>query len=128
MLRQCATTAITAVHATSIMFTMDTMLGRLVAQLKMLRPDADLAATPEQVSQGPSTHAPMLEARQFESRLTASALASVIALRSDRCPTSVRLVFHRWLGVLCIVPVQPSTALPHHPSLPGAPLNGPTSS
>ena len=39
-LRQCATTAITAVHAASTMFAMDAMLGRLVAQLKMPRPDA----------------------------------------------------------------------------------------
>ena len=35
MLRQCATTAITAVHAASMRFTMAAMLGRLVAQLKM---------------------------------------------------------------------------------------------
>jgi len=40
MLRQCATTAITAVHAASIMFAMAAMLGRLVAQLKMPRLDA----------------------------------------------------------------------------------------
>ncbi len=40
MLRQCATTAITAVYAASIMFTMAAMLGRLVAQLKMPRLDA----------------------------------------------------------------------------------------
>ena len=39
-LRQCATTAITAVHAASIMFAMAAMLGRLVAQLKMPRLDA----------------------------------------------------------------------------------------
>jgi len=42
MLRQCATTAITAVHAASIMFAMAAMLGRLVAQLKMPRLDAYL--------------------------------------------------------------------------------------
>ena len=40
MLRQCATTAITAVYAASIMFTMAAMLGRLVAQLKVPRLDA----------------------------------------------------------------------------------------
>jgi hypothetical protein len=40
MLRQCATTAITAVHAASIRFAMPAMLGRLVAQLKMPRLDA----------------------------------------------------------------------------------------
>jgi hypothetical protein len=40
MLRQCATTAITAVHATSTMFAMAAMLGRLAAQLKMPRLDA----------------------------------------------------------------------------------------
>jgi len=40
MLRQCATTAITAVHAASIMFAMAAMLGRLAAQLKMPRLDA----------------------------------------------------------------------------------------
>ena len=40
MLRQCATTAITAVRAASIMFAMAAMLGRLVAQLKMPRLDA----------------------------------------------------------------------------------------
>lgn len=41
-LRQCATTAITAVYATSTMFAMAAMLGRLVAQLKMPRLDAYL--------------------------------------------------------------------------------------
>jgi hypothetical protein len=40
MLRQCATTAITAVHAASTMFAMAAMLGRLAAQLKMPRLDA----------------------------------------------------------------------------------------
>lgn len=40
MLRQCATTAITAVHAASTMFAMAAMLGRLVAQFKMPRLDA----------------------------------------------------------------------------------------
>ena len=40
MLRQCATTAITAVRLASIMFAMAAMLGRLVAQLKMPRLDA----------------------------------------------------------------------------------------
>ena len=40
MLRQCATTAITAGYAASIMFTMAAMLDRLVAQLKMPRLDA----------------------------------------------------------------------------------------
>ena len=40
MFRQCATTAITAVCAASIRFTMAAMLDRLVAQLKMPRPDA----------------------------------------------------------------------------------------
>ena len=39
MFRQCATTAITAVCAASIRFTMAAMLGRLVAQLKMPRLD-----------------------------------------------------------------------------------------
>ena len=39
MLRQCATTAITAVRLASIMFAMAAMLGRLVAQLKMPRLD-----------------------------------------------------------------------------------------
>ena len=45
MLRQCATTAITAVHAASIRFAMPAILGRLVAQLKMPRLDAYNAAT-----------------------------------------------------------------------------------
>ncbi len=40
MLRQCATTAITAVHAAPTMFAMAAMLGRLVDQLKMPRLDA----------------------------------------------------------------------------------------
>ena len=40
MLRQCATTAITAVYAASIRFAMAAMLGRLVAQIKMPRLDA----------------------------------------------------------------------------------------
>ena len=40
MLRQCATTAITAVYAASTRLTMAAMLGRLVAQLKMPRLDA----------------------------------------------------------------------------------------
>ena len=40
MLRQCATSAIAAVHAASIMFAMAATLGRLVAQLKMPRLDA----------------------------------------------------------------------------------------
>ena len=40
MFRQCATTAITAVCAASIRFTMAAMLDRLVAQLKMPRLDA----------------------------------------------------------------------------------------
>jgi len=40
MLSQCATTAITAMRAASIMFAMAAMLGRLVAQLKMPRLDA----------------------------------------------------------------------------------------
>ena len=40
MLRQCATTTITAVHAAPTMFAMGAMLGRLVAQLKMPRLDA----------------------------------------------------------------------------------------
>ena len=40
VLRQRATTAITAVYAVSIKFTMAAMLGRLVAQLKMPRLDA----------------------------------------------------------------------------------------
>jgi tRNA (Thr-GGU) A37 N-methylase len=40
MLRQCATTAITAVHTAPITFAMAAMLGRLVAQLKMPRLDA----------------------------------------------------------------------------------------
>ena len=44
MLRQCATTAITAVRAASIMFA---MLGRLLAQLKMPRLDAYLAPARE---------------------------------------------------------------------------------
>lgn len=38
--RQCATTAITAMHAASTMFAMGAMLGRPVAQLKMPRLDA----------------------------------------------------------------------------------------
>ena len=45
-LRQCATTAITAVYAASIMFTMAAMLGRLVAQLKVPRLDAYTPAAP----------------------------------------------------------------------------------
>ena len=40
MLRQCATTAITAVNTAPIRFAMAAMLGRLVAQLKMPRLDA----------------------------------------------------------------------------------------
>ena len=40
MLRQCATTDITAERAESIMFAMAAMLARLVAQLKMPRLDA----------------------------------------------------------------------------------------
>ena len=40
MLRQCATTVITAARAASIKFAMAAMLGRLVAQLKMPRLDA----------------------------------------------------------------------------------------
>ena len=40
MLRQCATTDITAVRAASIRFAMAAMLGRLVAQIKMPRLDA----------------------------------------------------------------------------------------
>ena len=39
-LRQCATTAITAVHAASTMFAMGAMLSRFEAQLKMPRLDA----------------------------------------------------------------------------------------
>ena len=55
MLRQCATTAITAVHAASTMFAMAAMLGRLVAQFKMPRLDAYvfrawLASMPPQFS------------------------------------------------------------------------------
>ena len=40
MLRQCAKTATTILHAASINFAMPAMLGRLVAQLKMPRLDA----------------------------------------------------------------------------------------
>lgn len=40
MLKQCATTAITAVRAASTMLAMDAMLGRLAVQLKMPRLDA----------------------------------------------------------------------------------------
>ena len=40
MRRQCATTAITAVHALSTMFDMGAMLDRSVSQLKMPRLDA----------------------------------------------------------------------------------------
>jgi hypothetical protein len=39
-LKQCATTAITAVHAAFTMFIMDAMLGLRMAQLKMPRLDA----------------------------------------------------------------------------------------
>ena len=38
--RQCATTAITAVHALSTMFNMGAMLGPPASQLKMPRLDA----------------------------------------------------------------------------------------
>jgi len=38
--KQCATTAITAVHAASTMFAMDAMLERQATQLKMPRLDA----------------------------------------------------------------------------------------
>ena len=40
MLKQCATTDITAVRAASTMLAMGAMLGRLVVQLKMPRLDA----------------------------------------------------------------------------------------
>ena len=46
MLRQYATTAITALCAASIRLTMAAMLGRLVAQLKMPRLDAYLPTAP----------------------------------------------------------------------------------
>lgn len=39
MLKQCATTAITAVRAASTMLAMGGMLGQLVSQLKMPRLD-----------------------------------------------------------------------------------------
>jgi hypothetical protein len=58
MLKQCATTAITAVRAASTMLAMGAMLGRLVVQLKMPRLDAygsSSTTATDRASNGPSS-------------------------------------------------------------------------
>ena len=52
MLRQCATTAITAVNTAPIRFAMAAMLGRLVAQLKMPRLDAYFESATQEIRRG----------------------------------------------------------------------------
>jgi transposase len=52
MLKQCATTAITAVRAASTMLAMGAMLGRLVVQLKMPRLDAYAGPPPGACAEG----------------------------------------------------------------------------